>query len=873
MTNKRNDYYQSSLFAICYDSTSGVSIKNPGVEHSYPDKDEFDFVAYIHHSSKSEVLKHVESVRLGRERAIRATNDSDFCIGMSINLTNNIHAYVSSEFYNEVKSGRAEEACLSLALSCSFDRKRKDANCSSIVNPFYYLEDSKYDYYIYREDAKAFYSFMDGTDCFSKLIGTSLVGSLDTSSECLTAFVVSVAPPRGIFILLEGNKDAAFSILGNNLRNWRNVALSFSTNFTVNVNMSVAIPVSVCHTDNLDNYVDYSDYYSLIAADTKMPVCGHAVYGKKLPSDISNGIYVLNCVRYLSNLMYHSLEADVMSSKNEDYFGGTRSSERRFVNLLGGVSTTTISNLLSLMDHPTEQEKARFSHTKLPTESSITLHTIYCDTVNYSYENKVGSSVVAKLTGMFIVCSVVARVMYRAITRSGISEYYGVTKESLSKGLLDRGQMRARIIKQFAESGEEFNAWVNEICSGEKLERIPKVKVKRCRTLHSFFSKQEYTTLLRGWIFNEVSAQKIFCPEYCLQFYKYFPTLSSDFLVSDKKFDVPKIDSSLVSLGTSSSKGGTENLWYLALMLLSEMLNNNGNLQLDSAHVSRVLKDTKGYGAGLISLEQIVNMCSDSIVLSDDRGDNILSLKLSPLAGNNLMGWPFSTADNVGIDSASCSALDSFTLVPEVWTKEFLSEVKLGIMTGDDTDTLYKLTVRLLANRLTKFSRSVLSYGVSVLHVKSPYYSGLSNVPDSNMLIKLSYLQNITRSYNEYEAITDEPGYGYGDSTILGGLLVVLDRDPATDSNSENILRKFEISHAYGRDTQSYVLTISMLRLMYNLPVEDYIDSKSVAEGMVTILKYFRPTIERYKLLSGYPTKILPMLDTCIDKLNNFINI
>ncbi len=880
MTNQRSDYYLGSVLAISYSKDSGFVVNNPLSNYLAPDTS-YDFSLYVYASDKADIIGYAEAILTSANKVAMDAKD----ILASENTREYYSIYTSFSTINGNRSNLVtNNGYIELALGGVFGaRSGIFAKQLAISKEYSYPEDDETHSFTGRRDYSYNFNFSEGTDTFTKMIGSYIVDKLELSTEALCGYVVSVAPPKDISIVLEGDKELAYKMLGQNVRNWRNVALSYSTGFTCTPDMAVAIPVIVSYTKDLESFIPYTKYYRFISAERNGGLTGSISYSHSTDPVESNGVYVLTALRNLNNFVYHS--SDMTSRKKNDISAGsTRAKGSSVIASLGGITATSIGNLYSLINDTETIDKDKFYRYKLPSESLATINSLYTDRVVYARNSSRSELFVSRICGLFILLSVVARAMYNMYMKVDFEKSFGITKESLGKALFDRGQMRARIIRSFSEMSEELQC----ILTNTNPSRVSKVNVKRATMLINFFKTSEHSKLLTGWIFNEISVQKLFTPEYCMQAMKLFPRIFPGYniLIDDKNRHILTIQSA-IDISSGYQPSSMECSWYLVLPMLYELINNSGNFIIDKKHLDRIHRQTIDSTLGeeiqvreyLVTFEELVSKCSTNFLMSDMPKANILGLARScfvnKASGSKGAFWSvidnpdrFNQGYSNGFDSAF-EGLDSYTVMPAVWTKDFLESIKLGILTGSDEDTLYNLITTLLRKRLSRFSSSLSSHGIGILQCLSLEDRSYTYGNEKSALGKWDYISGIKSSKSSGNSIEEEPAISQGCSDCVG-IFLVMTKDPGKDPDSNNMLKN-TARQLDMLDTTDFVFTNTMLRYMVKFPAEDYLNSYT-ASNILIILKYFRTSVEKYKIHSGAPTLMLDMFDECIAKVTNFIN-
>jgi hypothetical protein len=878
VTNQRSDYYLGSVLAISYSKAEGFVVNNPLSNHAAPDRS-YDFTVYVYCSDKADIVGYSEAIMVSANRIAQDIADPNNAERGYFSI------YTSFSTINISKANATtNNGYIELALGSVFTSRSGIFNKQlSISKEYAYPEDDDTFSFAGRRDYPYNFNFSEGTDTFTKMIGSYIVDKLELSVETLIGYVVSMAPPKDISIVLEGNKELAYEVLGSNVRNWRNVALSYSTGFSCSPDMAVAIPVIVSYTEDLDNFIPYSKYYRFITAEKNGGLLGSLVYEHEIDPVESNGVYVLTALRNLNNFVYHA--SDMTSRKRGDLStGSSRARGSSVIAALGGITTTSIGNLYNFINDTESIDKDKFSRYKLPSDSLATINSLYTDKVHYARNNNRSDLFVSRIASMFMILSVVSRVLYNIFSKADFEKSFGITKESLGKSLFDRGQMRSRLVRSFKEMAEEFNC----VLTNTNPSRVTKVNVKRATLLINFFKTTEHSRLLNGWIFNEVAVQKLFVPEYCMQVIKLYPRIFPEYniLIDDKNKHLLSIHSNIDSSALTSngySSSSREFCWYLVLPMVYELINNSGDFVIDNKYVERLHRQTVNTSSNsdiqvrdyLLTMDEIIANCSTNYMLSDSFRANTLSLATSCLihTGSKRSAWSIidnPSRQNSGYTNGFISDLhgvDSYISMPSVWTKEFLESVKLGVLTGSNSDTLYKVILAQLTKRLARFSASLSSHGIGILQSITMSDRSYTYNESKSKLGNWEYISAIKNAKSTDNSIEEEPAIGFGFSDAVG-VFIVMTKDPAKDIDTLNFLTNLTRNMDILERTDFH-FSNTMLRYMVKFPVEDYIDSNT-ADNILIILKYFRTSVEKYKIYSGTPTLMLNMFDECISKITKF---
>jgi hypothetical protein len=877
VTNQRSDYYLGSLLVISYSEESGFVVSNPLSNYSAPDTS-YDFSVYVYASDKADIIGYAEAVLVS---ASKIASDSAEILSSKDKTYFSIHTSFST-ISGTVSNLQTNNGYIELALGGVYSASPGIFSKQlSISSSYKHPEDSNTDTFTARRDYGYNFNFSEGTDTFTKMIGSYIVDKLELSVEALVAYIASVAPPKDISIVLEGDKDIAYKVLGSNVRNWRNIALAYSTGFSCSPDMAIALPVIVSHTRNIDDFIPYSKYYQLLSAERNGGMLGNLSYSHWTSPDESNSVYVLTALRNLNNFVYHA--SDMTSRKRNDLSAGnTRARGSSAIASIGGITATSIANVYNLINDTETIDKDRFSRYKLPSESLAMVNSLYTDKVHYARNTTRSELFVNRIASIFIVLSVAARIMYDMFTSTNLQESFGITKESLGKSLFDRGQMRSRIIRSFSEMADEFEC----ILTNTSPTRVTKANVKRASMLINFFRTSEHSKLLTGWIFNEIAVQKLFVPEYCMQAMKLFPRIFPEYniLVDGKNSHMLHIHSEIDG-SSGYNPTSLDNSWYLVLPMVYELINNSGEFIIDKKYVERLYRQTIDSTIGeeiqvrdyLITLDEIAAKCSVNYLLSDYAKSNVLGLAASCLVDNKNGSILWSVIDNQnrknsgysnGFYSAS-DGLDSYLTIPRVWTKEFLESVKLGILTGSNDDNLYRLVISQLTKRLSRFSSSLSNHGIGILQCISMADRSYTYNGEKSRTANWDYISGIKSAKYSGNSVEEEPAISKGTSDAVG-IFVVMTKDPAKDADSSALLKN-TARQLDMLDKTDFVFTNTMIRYMVNFPAEDYLD-RHTAGNILVILKYFRTSVEKYKIHSGVPTIMLDMFDECISKATMFLN-
>jgi hypothetical protein len=188
---------------------------------------------------------------------------------------------------------------------------------------------------------------------------------------------------------------------------------------------------------------------------------------------------------------------------------------------------------------------------------------------------------------------------------------------------------------------------------------------------------------------------------------------------------------------------------------------------------------------------------------------------------------------------------DSYLAFPELWSKEFLSSVSLEFITNDKDSSMYDLLRYQISTKLTSMLNIYSRLGYLAVTVFTQKISGRSR--DHSMPAILEVINN----------------YASGDADHRGNTYRVDGSIIFTDET----YTKIDNTSPYAVSPNGYyVLDSRILRVLLNMPIEDFLDANQKRK-LLECIEYALPSIIRIRTAKAAPMLYIEQLELLISKL------
>ena len=802
----RAQFYSGSCLAICVGASGSIEVRYPGVDLIPPIIDEDTAsIVYVYLDFKESIINNI-------------------ALGGS---------YYSS--YNKEAKASNLQVLMSVIKTLTEALKHED----SVPNSSSSFTVAKSQLKILtRVDRITPRLYMD-------IFGSEVISSVGSSEPEMVAFIAAIAAPQTCVLLVEGNSSAAKEVLGSNLNKWRDVALAYSTNNSVITPHPVSLASLVCTCDSLESYgMTFQEFCSLqkIANDR----FNHINSLSKKPMDHRDyaAMHALLCLRYANAYLYssldtysysyhleliansgnHSLESNTPDIQGCEY--GRSGDSENIIASIGGARCTTPYSIVGLMSYPSDFDKGMFKTVcKLPTinkafpkqivEAKLE-HDSFAGTLDYR---------VARSISIVLKC----HILKKFLDDSKLTDRLGVDAGVLTyQQLVNKGPVRKKVLQGLYTATKRLKG-VRDLGKGKEIV-VTAADLARLEAVCNYFESIEQSKLLNCWAFNQTEALAMLFPEYCLTEKKLYGNLS---VFNDSKAAIlHMLKSNLENWGspsvrvvkTDSDLYSTRNSYSSELVIpfvLSELF-CNGTIN-NVEYVQRVFgRDS------IVSMDRI-----KAVIPYIDLWDTLIDSAIP--------------REVKSIISRQRPLQDSYMAFPELWTKEFISSISLEYLTNNASDSMYDLLKHQISTKLRTMLGIYHRLGYSAISVYSDKVSG--KCKDVSACSALEIINVYIMSDVDYRGNTYKTD---------GSIIFTPEMAPLSSSAGASAYSVSSSGH--------YVLDQRLLRVLLNMPVEDFLEGPERVK-LAECIRYALPSIARIRTSNGAPVMYLEQLEELVAKL------
>ena len=810
--NKRSSYYDGSCLCITISSEGELNVYSPVDQYSSNGPElgyDIRAIVYIYSSLKGYLLKRIALVN-SPSYSVYTGEDNSFTNPVLRLLVESVNT--CDNFSARGRSFSKLEGLLGLSSS--------GLDCQGIING---------------------HGDTTRLELLKELIGSEVVDAVDCRkySEALS-FLVSVATPSSATVLVEGCLDTATEYLGENLINWRTVALSYSTGNTVNLTKNLlAFPSIVMHADKLEEYLPFPEFSMYTSIDSTQNIA-KACKGLGIDYDTSYlGTYALQSVKYINTLLYTSLECGkylygkALDARDSLHYiepsslrRGTSDSAGISVKSISATRTTSPVDILGILDGPTDKIKGCFAGTlKIPSSLKTAPQVILEAKATYSdpmYRINCAIGAVG-----IIVEAHLAVELYK---RSNIGKKLGVVESSLaSNQVIYKGNIRRYLLKAVKESVSQITYILDKLETGS-YHNVSKATRSRMESIVEYFNTTSHNDLLsRCWLFNNTGTQQLLFPasaldRFKLNQYEQLNMIFSPGITLTREQRSLASDNGVCESSSASHALRINTSPVIKVFAMQEVL-NNGRIINNSEYIEKLSK-----GIGMSSLDELA---ASALAVTLFHPESILphhTFRDFMLGNSHIESSVF-----------SFSECDSYSSAKWIWDKEVLDSINLEAITNNPGDSYYKLLQKIVSSRLKRFTDMVLAYELKNVVVWSSW-------GDSTYADRLGPEYTCDMPPRETDPIM------FNNHSKLPIMGIVVLSEAAKESMGTIVYGNYSL------------LDPKDIRFLLEFPLKDFISRDSAVMIKEAIL-YCLPKLSKVRKQCGFAIGYIDKLLTLVDKI------